>query len=64
MKTKELREKNIEELKAMADELKATVNGSRMELSMNKSNKTHLVSNSKRDLARILTVIREKELSE
>ncbi|MCK4635492.1 MAG: 50S ribosomal protein L29 [Candidatus Moranbacteria bacterium] len=64
MKSKELREKDIKELKIIASDLRMSIGSDRMEISMNKSSKTHSINKSKRDLARVLTVIKEKELSE
>lgn len=64
MKSKELKEKDLKELRIIAEDLRASMNGSCMKISMNKSNKTHLVNSLKRDLARVFTVIREKELGE
>lgn len=64
MKSKELREKDIKELKITASDLRMSIGSDRMEISMNKSSKVHSINKSKRDLARVLTVIKEKELSE
>lgn len=64
MKLKELKEKDIKELRIIAKDLKTAMQGACMEVSMNKSSKTHLINESKRDLARVYTIIREKELSE
>lgn len=64
MKSKELREKDLKELRVIAEDLKVSIQNNCIEVNTNKSNKTHLINGMKRDLARVLTVIREKELSE
>lgn len=62
MKAKELKERDIEELNVVVEDLKATIHKNSMDVSMNKSSNVHLISEAKRDLARVLTVIREMEL--
>ena len=44
MKLKELKEKDIKELRIIAKDLKTAMQGACMEVSMNKSSKTHLIN--------------------
>ena len=61
MKVVEIREKSIDELLKVADDLKADIHQSRMDLMMNKSQKSSDIRKAKKDLARVMTVIREKK---
>jgi len=61
MKVVELREKSIDELLKVVDDLKASVHQSQMDLMMNKSQKNSDIRNAKKDLARVMTVIGEKK---
>jgi len=61
MKVVELREKNIDELLIVVDELKANIHQSQMDLMMNKSQSSSDICNIKKDLARVMTVIKEKK---
>lgn len=61
MKAKELRNKSIEELKNLANELRRKIHQLLIEKSLNKLSKTHLLKMARKDLARVLTIIREKE---
>jgi len=61
MKVVELREKSIDELLKVVDDLKASVHQSQMDLMMNKSQKNSDIHNTKKDLARVMTVIEEKK---
>ncbi len=61
MKAKELKNKSIEELRELADELKKKINQFLLEKSLNKLAKPHLLKQTKKDYARVLTIIKEKE---
>ena len=61
MKVVELREKSIDELLKIVEDLKASVHQSQMDLMMNKSQKGSDIRNAKKDLARVMTVIEEKK---
>lgn len=63
MKVVELREKSIDELFKVADELKIKIHQTQMELATNKSQNHGLIRNTKKDLARVLTVVSEKQRS-
>jgi len=63
MKVVELREKNNEELLVVADDLKVTIHQGQMDLAMNKSQGHRSIRDAKRDLARVMTVIGEKNRS-
>lgn len=60
MKSNELREKSVEELKAaLGDELKQQFK-LRMQLSTGQLNESHLVKDTRRNIARIKTVLNQK----
>jgi large subunit ribosomal protein L29 len=59
MKAKELRKKDKKELEKMVQELKKKLADFRFRVSSNKLKNSKEVGNSKRELARILTVINE-----
>lgn len=61
MKVVEIREKNIEELLKTADELKASIHQNQMDLMMKKSQNNRDIRKVKKDLARVMTVINEKQ---
>ncbi|MBQ6517008.1 50S ribosomal protein L29 [bacterium] len=61
MKIKEIREKTIEELKKEVVDLKKKLLDLRFSKTSNKLEDTASISNTKRDIARIRTVITEKE---
>ncbi len=61
MKAKELREKNINELKREIEEKKETVRQLRFEISMKQAKDHREMRNTKRDIARLITVIKESE---
>lgn len=63
MKVVELREKNIDELHVIADDLKSQIHQTKMDVAMNTSQETGSIRNMKKDLARVMTVINEKEQS-
>ncbi len=60
MKVVEIREKSIDELLKIVEDLKAAIHQSQMDLIMNKSQKSSDIRNKKKDLARVMTVIKEK----
>tara|TARA_B110000046_G_scaffold34967_1_gene38030 strand:- start:7383 stop:7574 length:192 start_codon:yes stop_codon:yes gene_type:complete len=60
MKSNELREKSVDELKAaLGDELKQQFK-LRMQLSTGQLNESHLVKDVRRNIARIKTVLNQK----
>ncbi len=61
MKAKELRNKNILELRKMVEEIRKKIAQMVIEKSMNKLSKPHLLRIYKKDLARLLTIIKENE---
>ncbi len=63
MKVIELREKSIDELFKVVEDLKAIVHQNRMDLMMNKSQKNNEIRIKKKDLARVMTIINEKKRS-
>ncbi|GIW67411.1 MAG: hypothetical protein KatS3mg096_279 [Candidatus Parcubacteria bacterium] len=60
MKAKELRNKSIEELRKLAEELRKNISQMLLDKSLRKLTKPHLLRMAKKDLARILTIIKEK----
>jgi ribosomal protein L29 len=60
MKVVELREKKVDELLNIVDELKVSIHQNKMDLIMKKSQSNHSVKVAKKDLARVLTIIEEK----
>jgi large subunit ribosomal protein L29 len=61
MKAKELRTKSITELKKIAEDLRKKINQLIIDKSLNKLSKPHILKMTKKDLARVLTIIKEKE---
>ena len=61
MKASELREKTVEELQQEIDNLAKEQFTYRMQKSTGQLGQTHLLGQMKRDIARIKTVIREKQ---
>lgn len=61
MKAKELRIKSITELRELEKELKKKIQGLLIDKALNRLNKPHLLKLAKKDLARVLTIIKEKE---
>lgn len=59
----DLRNKTVEGLVKTAGELRLSMAKAELEMAARRSKNTNIVSNQKRDLARILTLIREKELT-
>lgn len=67
MKKKEIKElqlKTNEELKKMTDEAKAEIKKLTVEKNTGKQKNVNLVRNRRRDIARLLTIVRQKELSQ
>ncbi len=61
MKAKDLRNKPLSELRKIADDLRKKINQLLIDKSLNKLSKPHLLKLTKKDLARVLTVIKENE---
>ena len=61
MKTTELRNKSVEELTKKLDELKKDLFMLRMQHATNQLDNPMQIANVKKDIARIKTIIREKE---
>lgn len=61
MKAKDLKNKPLSELKKIADDLRKKINQLLLDKSLNKLSKPHLLKITKKDLARVLTVIKENE---
>lgn len=62
MKASELRNKSIEELEIEAKELKSELFKLRFQLATNQLDNPHRIKTVKRNIARVKTLIREKEL--
>jgi large subunit ribosomal protein L29 len=60
MKAKELRNKSLEELSKLSGELRKKINQLMIEKSLGKLAKPHLLKLTKKDLAKVLTIINEK----
>ncbi len=63
MKIVELREKNTDELLKTVDELRTKIHQTQLDVVMNKSHATADIATAKKDLARVMTVLSEKELN-
>jgi len=59
MKAKELKTKSIEELRKLAEDLRKKITEMMIDKTMKKLSKPHLLKMTKKDLARVLTVINE-----
>lgn len=59
---RDLRNKEIGDLEKMANEKRAEVNKTKAEMKASKENNLRKAKNLRRDLAQILTIIREKEI--
>jgi large subunit ribosomal protein L29 len=59
MKAQDLRKKTLIELQKLAEELRKKITELMIDKSMGKLTKTHLLKITKKDLARVLTVISE-----
>ena len=62
MRTSEIRLMSDEELRAKEEELRKTLFNLRIQKATGQLTNTALIKQTKRDLARVLTVIREREL--
>ena len=60
MKASELREMTAEELTAKLSELKEELFNLRFQLAINQLDKPHKITEVKHDIARVMTVLREK----
>jgi large subunit ribosomal protein L29 len=56
-----IKTKSIEELRKLAEDLRKKITEMMIDKSLKKLSKPHLLKMTKKDLARVLTVIREKE---
>ncbi len=63
MKVSEIRDLTTEELNTKLGDLKKDLFNLRLELATNQLNNTNRISEVKRDIARVYTVIREKQLA-
>lgn len=63
MKSKEMRELSVEELKEKEGELKQEIFNLRMQKATGQLGNTAIVGKTKKELARIKTVLRESEIS-
>ncbi len=62
MKASELRQYTDDELKRLLEDKKRQLMELRFQLSMNQLNNTSMIKQTKRDIARIRTILREREL--
>ena len=62
MKLQDIREKSVDELKALVVDLKKELFELRLKKSTNKLENTASISNTKRTIAQVKTVITEKEV--
>jgi len=62
MKLQDIREKSIEELKSLVVDLKKDLFNARLQKSMNKLENPASIAATKRTIARVKTVIKEKEV--
>ena len=60
MKAQELREMTVEELTKKLGELKEELFNLRFQLAVNQLDKPHKITEVKHDIARVMTVLREK----
>ena len=61
MKTEELREKNVDELQTELVKLRKEHFNFRMQRASEQLPQSHLIGETKRDIARVKTLIREKQ---
>ncbi len=61
MKAKEIREMNVDELAGKLKELKSELLNLRFQLAINQLDNPHKIEETKRNIARVMTVIREKK---
>ena len=64
MKAKELKTMSNAELEAKVSELKAELFNLRFQLATGQLQNTTVIANTKRDIARCMTVLREQELKD
>ena len=64
MKAKEIRELSVEELEVKLTDLKKDLFNLRLQLATNQLDNTNKINEVKHDIARVNTVIREKQLAE
>ncbi len=64
MKASEIRELTAEELGAKLGDLKKDLFNLRLQLATNQLDNTNKITEVKRDIARVNTIIREKQLAE
>ena len=60
MNAKELRDMTVEQLNAKLGELKEELFNLRFQLAVNQLDNPHKITDVKRDIARVMTVLREK----
>ena len=60
MNAKELREMTVEDLNTKLGELKEELFNLRFQLAVNQLDNPHKITDVKRDIARVMTVLREK----
>lgn len=63
MKTSELRDKTVAELQAQLEQLRKDQFGQRMQKVTGQLGQTHLLKEVRRDIARVKTIISEKQKS-
>lgn len=63
MKASEIREMTAEELSSKLGDLKKDLFNLRLQLATNQLDNTNRISEVKRDIARVCTVLREKQLA-
>ena len=61
MKAKEFREMSLAELDSKLKELKSELLNLRFQLAINQLENPHKIKDTNRDIARVLTIIREKK---
>ena len=61
MKATELRNKSGEELASMLNDLKTELFNLRFQLAINQLDNTHKIKETKKEIARVMTVIAEKK---
>ena len=61
MKATELRNKSGEELAAMLESLKSELFNLRFQLAINQLDNPHKIKETKKDIARVMTIIAEKK---
>ena len=60
MKANELRNKSGEELESMLESLKSELFNLRFQLAINQLENPHKIADVKRDIARVMTILQEK----